>query len=86
MSLIVAHNLSAINANRQSNLIERKRTKVMEQLSSGYRINRAAFPMSRPQTAHLKRFTLSSSESVRFLSKHQMAQTHHLTALCLISK
>lgn len=42
MSLIVAHNLSAINANRQSNLIERKRTKVMEQLSSGYRINRAA--------------------------------------------
>lgn len=42
MSLVIAHNLSALNANRQSSLIERKRTKIMEQLSSGYRINRAA--------------------------------------------
>ena len=42
MALVIAHNLSAINTNRQSKLIEGKRAKITEKLSSGYRINRAA--------------------------------------------
>lgn len=42
MALIVAHNLPAMNANRQNQIIERNRAKVTERLASGYRINRAA--------------------------------------------
>lgn len=40
--MIVAHNLSAMNAQRQFNIVARSRRKSMEKLSSGYRINRAA--------------------------------------------
>lgn len=39
---IVAHNLLAMNAQRQFNITSRKTSKVMEKLSSGYKINRAA--------------------------------------------
>lgn len=42
MALIAAHNLPAINANRQNQIIERNRAKAAERLASGYRINRAA--------------------------------------------
>lgn len=42
MALIAAHNLPAMNANRQNQIIERNRAKVTERLASGYRINRAA--------------------------------------------
>ena len=40
--LTVAHNLSAINAQRQFNIVDSKRAKTTEKLSSGYRVNRAA--------------------------------------------
>ncbi len=40
--LTVAHNLSAINAHRQFNIVDSKRAKTTEKLSSGYRVNRAA--------------------------------------------
>lgn len=39
---IVAHNLVAMNAQRQFNITTRKTAKVTEKLSSGYKINRAA--------------------------------------------
>lgn len=42
VALIAAHNLPAMNANRQNQIIERNRAKVAERLASGYRINRAA--------------------------------------------
>ena len=40
--MIIQHNLSAINANRQYGIVESTRKKSAEKLSSGYRINRAA--------------------------------------------
>ena len=39
---IVAHNMLAMNANRQFNIINKNKVKSSEKLSSGYRINRAA--------------------------------------------
>ena len=40
--MIISHNLAAMNANRQFNIVTDKRKKTMERLGSGYRINRAA--------------------------------------------
>lgn len=40
--MIVAHNLMAMNAQRQYGLVNQKQAKSTEKLSSGYRINRAA--------------------------------------------
>ena len=39
---IVAHNLIAMNAQRQFNIVDTKQSKATEKLSSGYKINRAA--------------------------------------------
>lgn len=39
---VVAHNLLAINANRQFGIINKNRAKSTEKLSSGYKVNRAA--------------------------------------------
>lgn len=40
--MIVSHNLPAMNAQRQFGIVNQKRAKSTEKLSSGYRINRAA--------------------------------------------
>lgn len=40
--MIVSHNLSAMNAQRQYNIVGNSKAKSVEKLSSGYRINRAA--------------------------------------------
>lgn len=40
--MVVAHNLSAMNARRQFNIVVNRRAKSAEKLSSGYRVNRAA--------------------------------------------
>lgn len=40
--MIVAHNLAAMNAQRQLNKLGIAKRKSMKKLSSGYRINRAA--------------------------------------------
>lgn len=40
--MVVQHNLSAMNASRQLNVTTGNQSKVTEQLSSGYKINRAA--------------------------------------------
>lgn len=42
MMNIVAHNLLAMNANRQFGITNKKKAKSTEKLSSGYKINRAA--------------------------------------------
>lgn len=39
---VIAHNLVAMNAQRQFNIVNTKQTKTTERLSSGYKINRAA--------------------------------------------
>lgn len=39
---VVAHNITALNAQRQFGIVTRRQEKRMEKLSSGYRINRAA--------------------------------------------
>ncbi|MCD6343618.1 MAG: flagellin, partial [Spirochaetaceae bacterium] len=39
--MIINHNMSAINANRQLGNVNRQTMKSMEKLSSGLRINRA---------------------------------------------
>lgn len=39
---VIAHNLLAMNANRQFNITSKNKAKTTEKLSSGYRINRAA--------------------------------------------
>ena len=38
---VIAHNLLAMNADRQFRLVRDKKNKSTEKLSSGYRINRA---------------------------------------------
>ena len=40
--MVVGHNLTAINANRNFNTVVGKQKKDTEKLSSGYKINRAA--------------------------------------------
>lgn len=40
--MIIQHNISALNANRQLNIVQKTGSKSVEKLSSGYRINRAA--------------------------------------------
>lgn len=40
--MVVQHNISALNANRQLNIVRKTGSKSAEKLSSGYRINRAA--------------------------------------------
>ena len=40
--MVISHNLLAMNANRQLNLINNRKDKITENLSSGYRINRSA--------------------------------------------
>lgn len=40
--MVISHNISAINAQRQSGIITRKGDGITEKLSSGYRVNRAA--------------------------------------------
>lgn len=40
--IAVAHNLAAMNAQRQFNITEKKKAKTTEKLASGYKINRAA--------------------------------------------
>lgn len=40
--MVIAHNISAINTQRQLNVTTKKQAKSTEKLSSGYRINRAA--------------------------------------------
>ena len=42
LSVVISHNLMAQNANRQLNIITKKKAKNTEKLSSGYRINRSA--------------------------------------------
>lgn len=39
---VVAHNLVAMNAQRQFNIVNTRQSKTTERLSSGYKINRAA--------------------------------------------
>jgi len=40
--MVISHNLTAMNAQRQYNIVDSKRAKSTEKLSSGYKINRAA--------------------------------------------
>ena len=40
--MIVQHNMTALNANRQLNITNGSLAKKTEKLSSGYRVNRAA--------------------------------------------
>lgn len=40
--MIIAHNLGAMNAQRQYNIVTNRKAKTSEKLSSGYKINRAA--------------------------------------------
>ena len=42
LSVVISHNLMAQNANRQLNIITKKKAKNTEKLSSGFRINRSA--------------------------------------------
>lgn len=40
--MVIAHNLAAMNAQRQYNIVTKRKVKASEKLASGYRINRAA--------------------------------------------
>ena len=40
--MVIQHNLAAMNANRQLNIVTQTQAQAMEKLSSGYRVNRAA--------------------------------------------
>lgn len=40
--MVIQHNISALNTNRQTDTVNKTGSKLAEKLSSGYRINRAA--------------------------------------------
>ncbi len=71
---VVAHNLTAINSNRQYGIVNKKNAKRTEKLSSGYRINRAADDAAglaisekmRKQIRGLTQGTLNAQDGVSF--------------------
>lgn len=57
---VVAHNLSAMNAQRQFGINTAKRAKSTEKLSSGYKINRAADSAGNKSVLGMKDLTISN--------------------------
>jgi len=77
--MIVQHNLSAMNASRQLNITTTAQSKVTEQLSSGYKINRAAddaagLTISEKMRSQIKGLTQASTNAQDGVSAVQTAE------------
>lgn len=77
--MVVQHNLSAMNASRQLNITTGNQSKVTEQLSSGYKINRAAddaagLTISEKMRSQIKGLTQASTNAQDGVSLVQTAE------------
>lgn len=75
---IVAHNLTAINAQRQNGLVVNSKKKITEKLSSGYKVNRAAddaagLAISEKMRRQIKGLTRASENAQDGISLVQVA-------------
>lgn len=76
--MVVAHNLIAMNAQRQFNIVGSKKAKSTEKLSSGYRINRAAddaagLAISEKMRRQIRGLTQGTSNTMDGISLCQVA-------------
>lgn len=86
MAMIVQHNISAMNVQRQLNINSAQRTKATERLSSGYRINRAADDAAglaisekmRSQIRGLNRATANAQDGISMIQTAEgaLGETH----------
>lgn len=86
--IVVAHNLAAMNANRQLNIVGDQKKKSTEKLSSGYRINRAADDAAglaiseklRWQTRGLNRASMNCKEGIGYVqvADGALQETHKI--------
>ena len=77
--MVVQHNMSAMNSNRQLNVTTTNQSKVTEQLSSGYKINRAAddaagLTISEKMRSQIRGLTQASSNAQDGVSCVQTAE------------
>ena len=77
--MIIQHNMRAMNANRQLNVISSEQSKSTEKLSSGYRINRAAddaagLSISEKMRAQIRGLTQASRNAQDGVSMVQTAE------------
>lgn len=78
MSMVIQHNLAAMNADRQLNITTGKKAKNTEKLSSGYRVNRAAddaagLAISEKMRRQIKGLTQASRNAQDGISMVQIA-------------
>ena len=79
MSMVVQHNLTAMNANRMLGITTNSQAKSTEKLSSGYRINRAAddaagLSISEKMRKQIRGLTKASSNAQDGISSVQTAE------------
>ena len=79
MSMVVQHNMTAMNANRQLGVTTSSQSKVSEKLSSGYKINRAAddaagLTISEKMRSQIRGLTQASSNAQDGISCVQTAE------------
>jgi len=79
MGMIVQHNLTAMNANRQLSITTEAQSKSSEKLSSGYRVNRAAddaagLTISEKMRSQIKGLTKASSNAQDGIALIQTAE------------
>jgi len=77
--MVVQHNLTAMNTQRQLNITSGVQSKVSEQLASGYKINRAAddaagLAMSEKMRRQIRGLTQASSNAQDGISMVQTAE------------
>ena len=92
--MVVQHNLSAMNTNRQMGTVTNALSKSTEKLSSGYKINRAAddaagLSISEKMRSQIRGLNKASSNAEDGISLIQVAEgalneTHSILQLSLI--
>lgn len=91
--MVISHNLSAINTNRQLGMVTSRKAKATERLSSGYRINRAAddaagLTISEKMRSQIRGLTQASKNCQDGVSMVQiadggMAEVHDMLDRCI---
>ena len=79
--MVVQHNMQAVNANRQLNLVTTQQGKSTEKLSSGYKINRAAddaagLSISEKMRKQIRGLDRASTNAQDGISAVQTAEVH----------
>ncbi len=91
--MVISHNLSAFNTNRQLGMVTSRKAKATERLSSGYRVNRAAddaasLTISEKMRRQIRGLTQASNNCQDGVSMVQiadggMAEVHDMLDRCI---